>query len=74
MSAACARPPGASDAAAWALYVAPGLGVAAGLEEVLEADAVEGGDEEAGRLLGLLKTLDQGVPARGRLAEAESQR
>ncbi len=40
---------------------------AAGLEEALEADAVEGGDEEAGRLRGLLSTLGEGVPARGGL-------
>ena len=34
---------------------------AAGLEEALEADAVEGGDEEAGRLRALLSTLGEGL-------------
>ena len=46
----------------------------AGLEEALEADAVEGGDEEAGRLRGLLSALGQGVPAPGGREDSERQR
>jgi hypothetical protein len=48
--------------------------VRAGLEEALEADAAEGGDEEAGRLRGLLSALDQGVPAPGKREDSERQR
>ncbi len=40
------------------------------MEEALVADAVERGDEEARRLLGLLSSLDHGLPVPGKLGDS----
>ncbi len=48
--------------------------VLTGLEEVLAADAAEGGDEDAVRLLELLSALGEGVPAPCKRGDSESLR